>query len=92
MKDCSGTIRKTFKNRAVARLLPLGSAVVELVAREVGVATGTLQRWREDVQSRLDCGGATLGSGHHGGDAWDWQLLLGAANTSSSKSCQVHAS
>jgi transposase len=43
---------QTFKDRAVARLLPPESAAVELVAREVGVATGTLQRWREDVQSR----------------------------------------
>jgi len=31
---------------------------VELVAREVGVATGTLQRWREDVQSRPALGRA----------------------------------
>jgi len=31
---------------------------VELVAREVGVAIGTLQRWREDVQSRPALGRA----------------------------------
>jgi len=43
---------QTFKDRAVARLLPPESAAVELVAREVGVGTGTLQRWREEVQSR----------------------------------------
>lgn len=42
---------QTFKDRAVARLLPPESAAVELVAREVGIGTGTLQRWREDVQS-----------------------------------------
>ena len=42
---------QTFKDRAVARLLPPESAAAELVAREVGVGTGTLQRWREDVQS-----------------------------------------
>ena len=28
------------------------SAAVETVAREIGVAAGTLQRWREDAQSR----------------------------------------
>jgi len=49
---------QTFKDRAVARLLPPESAAVELVAREVGVATGTLQRWREDVQSRPTLGRA----------------------------------
>jgi transposase len=49
---------QTFKDRAVARLLPPESAAVELVAREVGVATGTLQRWREDVQSRPALGRA----------------------------------
>ena len=43
---------QTFKNRAVARLLPPESAAVEVVAREVGIGAGTLERWREDVQSR----------------------------------------
>jgi len=33
-------------------LLPPESATVEVVAREIGVATGTLQRWREDAQTR----------------------------------------
>lgn len=41
-----------FKDRAVARLLPPESAAVEVVAREVGVGVGTLERWREDAQSR----------------------------------------
>ncbi len=40
-----------FKSRAVARLLPPESAAVELVAREVGIGAGTLERWRDDVQS-----------------------------------------
>ena len=39
-------------DRAVARLLPPESAMVEVVAREIGVGARTLQRWREDVQSR----------------------------------------
>ena len=43
---------QAFKDRAVARLLPPESAALELVAREVGVGAGTLERWREDAQSR----------------------------------------
>lgn len=42
---------QTFKDRAVARLLPPSSAALEVVAREVGVGTQTLQRWRDDAQS-----------------------------------------
>lgn len=40
-----------FKDRAVARLLPPENAAVELVAREIGIGTGTLQRWRDVAQS-----------------------------------------
>ncbi len=40
-----------FKSRAVARLLPPESAPVDVVAREVGIGSGTLIRWRDDVQS-----------------------------------------
>ncbi|HQQ71945.1 MAG TPA: hypothetical protein PLL92_16800, partial [Alicycliphilus sp.] len=43
---------QAFKDRAVARLLPPQSAAVEVVAREVGVGVGTLERWREDAHSR----------------------------------------
>jgi transposase len=43
---------QTFKDRAVARLLPPEGAAAEAVAKEVGIEVGTLQRWREDVQSR----------------------------------------
>jgi transposase len=43
---------QAFKDRAVARLLPPESAAVEVVAREVGVGMGTLEKWREDAQSR----------------------------------------
>jgi hypothetical protein len=42
---------KTFKSRAVARLLPPESAAVELVAMQVGIGVGTLQRWHDEVQS-----------------------------------------
>jgi transposase-like protein len=40
-----------FKDRAVARLLPPESAAVEVVAREIGVSTSTLERWRADALS-----------------------------------------
>ena len=43
---------QTFKDKAVARLLPPEGAAVEVVAREVGIGAGTLERWREQVQSR----------------------------------------
>ena len=43
---------QAFKDKAVARLLPPESAALELVAREVGIGAGTLERWREDAQSR----------------------------------------
>ena len=43
---------QSFKNKAVARLLPPESAALEVVAREVGVGAATLERWREDAQSR----------------------------------------
>ena len=42
---------QSFKDRAVARLLPPESATLELVSKEVGIAVGTLERWRENVQS-----------------------------------------
>jgi transposase len=43
---------QAFKDRAVARLLAPESAAVEVVAREIGVGVSTLERWREDAQSR----------------------------------------
>jgi len=42
---------QAFKDRAVARLLPPESAAVEVVARELGVAVVTLERWRADALS-----------------------------------------
>ena len=41
-----------MKQRVVARLLPPESAALEDVAREVGVGSGTLERWRADALSR----------------------------------------
>ena len=36
----------------MARLLPPESAALGVVSREVGVGAGTLERWRDDAQSR----------------------------------------
>lgn len=44
--------REAFRNRVVARLLPPESASVGSVAKEIGVSVQTLERWREEVQSR----------------------------------------
>ncbi len=43
---------QSFKDRAVARLLPPESTALDVVAREVGIGTGTLERWRDDAQSK----------------------------------------
>jgi transposase-like protein len=43
---------QTFKNRAVARLLPPESAPLEVVSREVGVGADTLQRWRSEALAK----------------------------------------
>jgi transposase len=37
---------QSFKDKAVAQLLPPRSAAVEVIALEVGVAAVTLERWR----------------------------------------------
>jgi hypothetical protein len=49
---------QAFKDKAVARLLPPESASLEVVSREVGVGVASLERWREDAQSRLARGRA----------------------------------
>ena len=36
----------------MARLLPPESAAIDVVAREVGIGTDTLERWRDDAQSK----------------------------------------
>ena len=43
---------EAFRNRTVARLLPPESANVGAVAKEIGVSVQTLERWREEAQSR----------------------------------------
>jgi transposase len=60
---------QAYKDRIVARLLPPESSAVEVVSREVGVSTATLERWRAEALangpgggSQLDSGGATASS------------------------------
>lgn len=43
---------EAFRNRTVARLLPPESADAGALAKEIGVSVQTLERWREDTQSR----------------------------------------
>ena len=44
-----GSIRKKFKERVVARLLPPESSPVEAVSQTVGISVTTLERWRAEV-------------------------------------------
>ena len=43
---------ETLKNRVVAKLLPPERASVSAIAKEVGVTVQTLERWRDEAQSR----------------------------------------
>jgi transposase-like protein len=43
---------QAFKDRAVARLLPPQSAALDVVARDVGVSTDTLERWRAEALAK----------------------------------------
>ena len=43
---------EAFKNGVVARMLPPESAHAGAVAKETGVSMQTLERWREEAQSR----------------------------------------
>ncbi|MDP2976647.1 MAG: IS3 family transposase [Anaerolineales bacterium] len=43
---------EAFRSKVVARLLPPESANVGAVAKEIGVSVQTLERWREEAQSR----------------------------------------
>ena len=40
---------QSFKDKAMARLLPPECAAVEIVAREACIGMGTLLRWREQL-------------------------------------------
>ena len=52
---------KTFKNKAVARVLPPKSETLEAVARDIGIGAGTLERWRDEM--------LVLPAGERGGSA-----------------------
>jgi transposase len=43
---------EAFRNRTVARLLPPESAGLSAVAKEVGVSVQTLERWRDEAQTK----------------------------------------
>ena len=43
---------QAFKDKAVAKLLPPHSAAIEVVAQEMGILAGTLERWRADALAR----------------------------------------
>ncbi len=49
---------EAFRNRTVGRLLPPESADAGALAKEIGVSVQTLERWREDAQSRPALGRA----------------------------------
>ena len=73
---------QVFKERAVARLLPPESSSVMTVARELGVAPATLERWRAQAlaeperqrvwtaTARLDAVIATAALDEAGRSAW----------------------
>ena len=54
---------QAVKDKAVARLLPPESASLVVVSREMGVSVGTLERWREDAQTRPARGRAWTAAG-----------------------------
>ncbi len=43
---------QAFRDKAVAKLLPPESAPLQVVSREMGVSEATLERWREEAQTR----------------------------------------
>lgn len=58
MQGRSGSIQ-------TSRLLPPESAAVEVVAHAIGARVSTLERWREDAQSRPDQASAWSAARHH---------------------------
>ena len=59
---------QTFKDRAVARVLPPESAAIDVVAREVGIGTDTLERWT--AGSRLEAVVTTAAMNEADKSAW----------------------
>jgi transposase-like protein len=54
---------EAFRSKAVARLLPPESAKIGTVSNETGVSVQTLERWREEAQSRPARGRAWTAGG-----------------------------
>lgn len=50
-KDGNGTVWTGIQGQSGSSFAPPESAAVEVVAREVGIGSGTLERWRDDVLS-----------------------------------------
>ncbi len=77
---------QAFKDKAVAQLLPPESTALEVVARAAGVGVGTLERWRDEVQSRPARGWAWTG-----GDRLE-AVITTAAMSEAAKSawCREH--
>jgi transposase-like protein len=77
---------EAFRNRVVVRLLPPESANVGAVAKEIGVSVQTLERWREQAQSRPARGRAWTAGGRLEG------LVVTAAMPEAGKSawCREH--
>lgn len=49
---------ETFKDKAVARLPTSENAPLDVVSREAGFETGTLERWFAQAQSKCSAVGA----------------------------------
>ena len=43
---------EALKNRVVTKLLPPENSSVSAIAKEIGVTVQTLERWRDETQSR----------------------------------------
>ena len=63
MKDGLGSIRTGIQGQSGGEVAAAESAALEVVAREVGVGAATLERWREDAQSRPARGRAWTAGG-----------------------------
>lgn len=83
---------RTYKKRVVARLLPPESAAVEVVSREVGVSTATLERWRAEALSAAAGEPGAAGSERWTAPARLEALMATAAMDSATRSawCREH--
>ncbi len=66
---------QAYKDRIVARLLPPESSAVDVISREFGVSTATLERWRADALAN------STGDRRGGGQRWTAVARLEAVIT-----------